>query len=782
MRYFRHLRLMDESATTPVAEDSTPSKAGSNTAAFGPADADGGSSPTNTGEISVGDEGPLALKIRDRIGQIVAGRYRIVELLGEGGMGAVYRGEHTTLHKRVAVKFLHPELSRSTGVVSRFQREAQAAAILDHPNVVAAHDFGRDEDGSFFLVMDFVDGATLGAVLEKEGRLSPARVLHIARHVGAALARAHEMGIVHRDLKPDNIVLVQREGDAEFAKVIDFGIAKVNQRMNNGQSLTRVGMVFGTPEYMAPEQALGAEVDNRADLYALGVLLFESITGRRPFDAEDVVSLLGMQMSAPVPKLLEMAPDLDVPAELDAFFAKALAKKPSERFATATELVAAFSQALGQTFTGLGPSATGRNSALSITGQHNVVGVPSAVTSQKIDAVPTSSGPISAVATATSPPVTPATTAPVVVPLSEIARQSLVVIPRAAATTLVTATREGWQELAKDQKKKKTALATIAAGVGLSLVFAIATTPSRPQSDGSATTVSTAANNSGTATRPSNDSAQFDPTHTNSTRTAVTQQGTQRSPTPTQTTTQTPTTNVAQPLPTGPAPTGNLAADLAAFRAQPAIHVLLDPRGAMPLRARLNALEALRASGMDNPLMSYTLGTLYARQGRRGHSMMLDRFNAAVSARPEFASDQTLLDAVIDAAEGPRGNETRRARDLLHGALRAHVAPRLIARLPTARTKKDRERDIALLSSDFATSIDATVLQIIEVFRARNCNQLHTAVDALAATGDARAIATLESIPRPPRRCGWAVCNSCLGNSVDRAIAAVRTRPAPAPR
>ncbi|MFO0556584.1 MAG: serine/threonine-protein kinase [Polyangiales bacterium] len=770
---------MDESATTPVAEDNTPSKSGSNTAAFGPADADGSTSTTNTGEVALSDDGPLALKIRDRIGQIVAGRYRIVELLGEGGMGAVYRGEHTTLHKRVAVKFLHPELSRSTEVVSRFQREAQAAAILDHPNVVAAHDFGRDEDGSFFLVMDFVDGATLGAVLEKEGRLSPARVLHIARHVGAALARAHEMGIVHRDLKPDNIVLVQREGDAEFAKVIDFGIAKVNQRMTNGQSLTQVGMVFGTPEYMAPEQALGAEVDNRADLYALSVLLFESITGRRPFDAEDVVSLLGMQMSAPVPKLLEMAPDLDVPAELDAFFAKALAKKPSERFATATELVAAFSQALGQTFTGLGPSATGRNSALSITGQHSTVGVPSAVTSQKIDAVPTPSGPISAVATPTSPPIT---SPPVVVPLSEIARQSLVVIPRAAATTLVSATRDGWQELAKDQKKKKTAIAAIAASVSLSLVFAIVATPSRPQPN--ATTIASAANNSNSARttnngEPNSNSGRIDTTHTNSTR-PVAQPDTQR--TQTQTPTQTPTTNVVQPLPTGPAPTGNLAADLAAFRAQPAIHVLLDPRGAMPLRARVDALEALRASGMDNPLMSYTLGTLYARQGRRGRSVMLDRFNAAVSARPEFAADETLLDAVIDAAEGPRGNETRRARDLLHGALRVHVAPRIIARLPTARTKKDRERDIALLSSDFATSIDATVLQIIEVFRARNCNQLRTAVDALAATGDARAVSTLESVPRPPRRCGWSVCNSCLGDSVDRAIAAVRTRPAPAAR
>lgn len=728
------------------------------------------------------EEGPIAPMVRDRIGHVVAGRYRIVELLGEGGMGAVYRGEHVTLHKRVAVKFLHPELSRQTEVVSRFQREAQAAAILDHPNVVAAHDFGRDDDGSFFLVMDFVDGATLGAVLDKEPRLSPARVLHIARHVGAALARAHEIGIVHRDLKPDNIVLVQRDGDEEFAKVIDFGIAKLNSRMTKGQSITQVGMVFGTPEYMAPEQALGAEVDNRADLYALAVVLYECISGRRPFDAEDVVTLLGLQISEPVPKLLEVAPDLDVPAELDEFFAKALAKKPTNRFATANELVESLSNALGFTYTGLGPAANGRNAPLTNTGKHSAAIAPATVTGPKLPSAPTPSGPIPAVTAADS--ATP-TTPPTIVPLSEIARQSLVVIPKAAAETIVVATRDAWEELSKDEAKKKKTKTALAVAFGFCAVIAIGVGWSnsgrtqQPLPPVQTTIItnphvnnSSAGHQAGNGSQSPRTSPNTQSNGTGATNTANGGSNTQQTPTP-------PQNNVATP-PTLPRATGDLAADLAAFRAQPAIHVLLDPRGTMPLRARVEALEALRASGMNNPLMEFTLGGLYARLGPRGRAAMLERYSAALTARAELAADTQLIDDVIGAAESGRNPNADRARMMLRGPLRMHAPQRLVARFPLARTKKDRERDIALLSADFASSIDATVLQLIEVFRARNCTQIKTAVDALAATGDARSVATLEAIPRAPRRCGWgSPCNPCLGDSVDRALAAVRTRPAP---
>jgi serine/threonine protein kinase len=691
MRY-RHPGLrMDEASSTPA--ESAPSKAqgpeliedeltsrgepGAPTAGFGRHSSESEGSPhTSAGaEPSAanaqGQAAPLAPA--DRIGKIIAGRYQIIELLGEGGMGAVYRGVHVTLQKRVAVKFLHPELSRSTEVVSRFQREAVAAANLEHPNVVAAHDFGRDESGAFFLVMDFIDGATLGALLDERTRLEPSEVLHIARHVGAALARAHEMDIVHRDLKPDNIVLVQRDGDPLFAKVIDFGIAKVSGRMGSGQTLTQVGMVFGTPEYMAPEQALGAEVDRRADLYALGVLLFECLTGRRPYVSDDVVGLLGMQMSSPIPKLAEVAPELSLAPALDDFFAKALAKKPSDRFSSAAAMVESLSLAIGEPFLGLGPSATGRNSALSVTGRHAVASVPSAVsqTNAPVSApsLTNASAPSTGAPTSPIEPVEPTATThataesntrpPTITPLSEIARESLVVIPRAAAETLAGATRDAWKDLAKDHQRRRSAYGIGGAFALFSLVFALA----EGRAVSNARDARRARTDLNAATPDVNPISARDPGPTIG----------HRAPEPTTVPVANNPANIPSNIPANnantPSPanaplaaTSDVAADLAAFRAQPAIHVLLDPRGALPLRSRIDALEQLRASGNDSPLMAYTLGTLYARQGPRGRTRMLDRYTAAVAARRELATEPQLLDDVINAAQVGRGSDGARER------------------------------------------------------------------------------------------------------------------------
>src|SRR5277367_5733388 len=194
------------------------------------------------------------------VGSTLSGRYLIERLIGEGGMGAVYQAEHTHMRKRLAVKVLHPEMSRMSEVVQRFEREAMAAAHIDHPNVATATDFGKLEDGSFFLVLEYVEGKSLREVLGDE-RLPLPRALHIVRQIASALQRAHSMGIVHRDLKPENIMLVEREGDPDFVKVLDFGIAKVpvgtlgSGHAGPGQPvLTQLGMVYGTPEYMAPEQ------------------------------------------------------------------------------------------------------------------------------------------------------------------------------------------------------------------------------------------------------------------------------------------------------------------------------------------------------------------------------------------------------------------------------------------------------------------------------------------------------------------------------------------------
>ncbi len=287
------------------------------------------------------------------IGRVLSGRYRIERLIGEGGMGAVYQAEHTHIRKRVAVKVLHAEMIRLPEVVARFEREALAAAHIEHPNVAAASDFGKLDDGSFFLVLEYVEGKSLRDVLAA-GRLELPRALHITRQIASALSRAHVLGIVHRDLKPENVMLVAKDGHDSFVKVLDFGIAKVpvgelvGETKSSGQPLTQMGMVYGTPEYMAPEQALGQPVDARADFYALGAVTFEMITGGRPYDHESKVTLLGMHVMAPIPRMAERAPDVAIPAAVDAIVTRLLAKEASARFADARELVEALDEALLQ--------------------------------------------------------------------------------------------------------------------------------------------------------------------------------------------------------------------------------------------------------------------------------------------------------------------------------------------------------------------------------------------------------------------------------------------------
>jgi len=271
------------------------------------------------------------------VGTTLSGRYYLERLLGEGGMGAVYQAEHTHMRKRLAVKVLHPEMSRMPEVVARFEREAMAAAHIDHPNIAAATDFGKTEDGSFFLVLEFVEGTSLRDRINKTAPMPVGRALNITRQIASALQRAHSLGIVHRDLKPENVMLVERDGDPDFAKVLDFGIAKVPVNDLTGVSttgqpvLTQLGMVYGTPEYMAPEQAAGQEVDARADLYSLGVIAYEMLCGVRPFDHESKVALMGMHVTAPVPRMAEMAPKVTVPPEVEALVQRVLEKESGRR-------------------------------------------------------------------------------------------------------------------------------------------------------------------------------------------------------------------------------------------------------------------------------------------------------------------------------------------------------------------------------------------------------------------------------------------------------------------
>jgi serine/threonine-protein kinase len=282
-----------------------------------------------------------------RVGEMVAQRYRIVRLLGEGGMGAVYLAEHILMKKRFALKTLHGEMAEHEEVLGRFRREAEAAAHLEHPHVVAATDFGQIEDGSFFLVLEYVDGTALRVALA-DGPFPAARALRITRQMALALERAHDAGIVHRDLKPENVMLVRKGEDPDFVKVLDFGVARFDaaaeREAATGQILTRLGTVMGTPEYMSPEQALGERATARADLYAVGVMLFEMLAGTRPFEGDDMTALMSMHMIAPVPAIADRSPGVTVPPEIEAIVRKLMEKEASARHESARALIDAIDE------------------------------------------------------------------------------------------------------------------------------------------------------------------------------------------------------------------------------------------------------------------------------------------------------------------------------------------------------------------------------------------------------------------------------------------------------
>lgn len=306
-------------------------------------------------------EAPEAAAI---VGEVVDGRYKIVELLGEGGMGRVYRAEQLRLQRSVAVKVLHRAYSAVPEVGQRFEREAIALARLDHPNCVAVQDFGRLPDGSLFLVMSYLPGVLLRTALDTT-RFPIARALHVTRHLLSGLAHAHKAGIIHRDVKPDNVMLVRYEGDADFAKLFDFGIVKlVQDEPPAAEHLTRIGQRFGTPAYMSPEQALGRAVDARTDLYSLTVVLYEMLTGRPLFVADDEEGLLVMHAAKAPPTLAEGAGAERFPPALEELVRRGLTKNPAERYADADEYLAALDACAG-TLAGAAPQvgAPGRAAA-----------------------------------------------------------------------------------------------------------------------------------------------------------------------------------------------------------------------------------------------------------------------------------------------------------------------------------------------------------------------------------------------------------------------------------
>jgi serine/threonine-protein kinase len=364
------------------------------------------------------------------VDRVVKGKFKIIRKLGQGGMGAVYLAEQLGIGHRVAIKFLKAEFSTDAEIARRFLNEAKSYALVAHPNAVAFHDFGQDDEGNLFIAMEYCEGVDLKKVIAEQGRLPLAEAADVVIQVADVLANAHAKGVVHRDLKPENI-MIRRGLRGVHAKVLDFGIARL---MDAGTKLTVAGAIAGTPRYMSPEQVEGKEVDHRADIYSLGIVLYEVLTGHQPFDGNTIAEILRKQSFDPMPTLASVAPDLDYPA-LEAVIQKACAKKRDERFPDMASFASALSQALPTqthipvspiplTNPGIRAVASATPSPTSVTG----IAVPGSSTEHSTDrtlvrtgehapvpAPPGSAEAVTQVGGVSLPPVAPKSKAPLVV-------------------------------------------------------------------------------------------------------------------------------------------------------------------------------------------------------------------------------------------------------------------------------------------------------------------------------------------------------------------------------
>jgi serine/threonine protein kinase len=272
-----------------------------------------------------------ARKPDPRVGLILDSKYKLLESLGQGGMGSIFRAQRLHIGDEVAVKLLHHDLVREQKALERFRREARAAAMIRHPNVVSIHDFndGSSEATQPYIVMELVRGVSLGDLLRREGRMRPERAVRLMHGICTGVGVAHRQGLLHRDLKPDNVIVVppSHEGDEETAKVVDFGLAKVRD-VAASTALTHTGAVIGTLYYMSPEQCSGEELDSRADVYSLGAMFYEMLTGGPPFRSRNLAGLIAKHLHEPPPPFPE---ELGVPKALESVCFRALAKNPNDR-------------------------------------------------------------------------------------------------------------------------------------------------------------------------------------------------------------------------------------------------------------------------------------------------------------------------------------------------------------------------------------------------------------------------------------------------------------------
>ena len=365
-------------------------------------------------------------------GMVIRNKYEILGRIGIGGMGVVYRGRHVTFNELCAIKVVNESIAGDTNFLQRFQTEAVVTRKLRHPNAVRVDDFDYTEEGRPFIVMELVEGRNVGEVLQAEGPFPVPRALRIARQTALALGAAHKLGFVHRDIKPGNIILTTDEQRQEVAKVLDFGIAKLRQAAGDAQpGMTMTGMVVGTPLYMSPEQFMGkkagVEIDGRTDLYSLGVVLYQMVTTRLPFDGDSLYAVMMQHLEGKVRPPHELTPELGIPSSLSQVILKAVDKSRDQRFQTAEDLIAALDRVAGElpasqnipapavgtsnvAASPIAPSIASRASGVSPTPRTEKPVTPSSI------AVPPAETPVSSASVTSSPatptPVPPAPAAP----------------------------------------------------------------------------------------------------------------------------------------------------------------------------------------------------------------------------------------------------------------------------------------------------------------------------------------------------------------------------------